>query len=172
MPDSSPVTLNCYFLRVQAPLSKSAHEIPSVPGCAPTIPTQEAFRPPPLNHTIRKKAPVTTSSPWTCLQFIGVDRDRPAGPPEAETVPSPANPKSKGQSRKGRYKGDGRKGRCQQTTIPSNLHSHEFMSHMKKLDRSTCVGIWGESDGAAQSWRGGFFDPDCHTEKNPSQPLM
>lgn len=43
-------------------------------------------------------------------------------------------------------KGDGRSGAgVSQTTIPSNLHSHEFMSHMKKLDREHAW-AFGESD--------------------------
>lgn len=95
-------------------------------------------------------------------------RDRPAGPPEAETVPSPANPKSRGQSRKGKIRGMEERAGVSQTTIPSNLHGHEFMSHMKKLDRRARMWAFGgRVTGLPRLTWWLLLITSCHTEKNP-----
>lgn len=72
---SSPVTLNCYFLRGKAPPTpaKVPVRFPVSLDVRPPPPTQkEAFHPLPLSHTTQKKHP-WPSFPWTCLQFISVD---------------------------------------------------------------------------------------------------
>ena len=162
MPEaSSPATLACYLLRGQAPSSAA------VPGCAPTTPDPEGELPSSsLSLTARKRVPVAVL-PGDMSPAHQRGRARPAGPPGAQTALSPANPESGGQSRKRKKRGTEEMAGVSQTTTPSNLNSHEFMSDMKQDRRASILAFRGKVTGLPRLTWWLPLITSCHMEKNP-----
>lgn len=133
----------------------------------PSSTTQkEAFRPPPLSHTIQKKRP-WPSFPWTCLQFISVDVTGQPGLLEQRRCHHQPIPSQGVRAEKGR-KGGWKKGPVSAKPQPPATYSHEFMSHMKKLDRRARMWAFrGRVTGLPRLTWWLLLITSCHTEKNP-----